>query len=51
MLNNLRNLEKLINSELSSKIKKTLIENDELLVETNENDLVEVILFLKSNEN
>ena len=50
MLNNLRNLEKLINSELSSKIKKTLIENDELLVETNENDLVEVILFLKSNE-
>ncbi len=50
MLNNLRNLEKLINSELSSKIKKTLIENDELLVETNEIDLVEVILFLKSNE-
>ena len=44
------NLEKLINSELASKIQNSKIENNELLVEISDNDLVEVINFLKSND-
>ena len=51
MSKNLKSLEKLINSELSSKIQNSSIENDELLIEINENDLIEVIQFLKSDEN
>ena len=43
-------LEKLINSELSSKIKSSIIENNELLVETDEAELLDVVQFLKSNE-
>jgi NADH-quinone oxidoreductase subunit C len=41
----------LINSELSSKIQKSLINNEELLIEVNEKDLIDVVQFLKSNEN
>ena len=48
---NLYDLEKLINSELSSKVKKSLIENDELLIEIDEVELIEVVQFLKLNEN
>jgi len=51
MFNQLTKLEKLVNSELSSKVLKSIIENKELLIEINENDLVEVIQFLKANEN
>jgi len=47
---NLNKLEKLINSELSSKIQSSLIENNELLIEINENDLIQVVQFLKSDE-
>ena len=43
-------LEKLVNSELTSKIKKTTIAFNELLVETSEEELINVILFLKSND-
>ena len=50
MLENLKKLEKLINSELTSKIQNSLIENHELLIEINERDLIEVIQFLKFNE-
>ena len=50
MLKNLQTLERFINSELSSKIKKSIIENDELLIEINFQDLIEVVQFLKSNE-
>ena len=50
MFENLRKLEKFINSELSSKVHKSIIENDELLIEIGENDLIEVVQFLKSNE-
>jgi len=46
----LKELEKLINSELTSKIKKTSITFNELLVETNEEELINVILFLKSHD-
>ena len=47
----LQSIEKLINSELSSKIQSSIIENYELLVETDEKDLIDVVQFLKSNEN
>ena len=50
MISKLQNLEKLINSELSSKIQNSSINNEELLIEINENDLVEVVQFLKLNE-
>jgi len=51
MISKLQNLEKLINSELSSKIHSSSIHNQELLIEIGENDLVEVVQFLKLNEN
>ena len=51
ILENLKKIEKLVNSELSSKIQNSLIEHDELLIEINENDLIDVVQFLKSNEN
>ena len=50
-LKRLQVIEKTINSELSSKIKNSSIKHDELLIEINDNDLVDVVQFLKSNEN
>ena len=50
MLENLKKLEKHINSELSSKIHSSVINNDELLIEVVENNLTEVVQFIKSNE-
>ncbi len=49
-MDNLLKLEKLINSELASKVQNSFIKNNELMIEINENDLIEVIQFLKSNE-
>ena len=49
-LENLQRLEKLINSELASKIQISEIKNAELLFEVNEEDLIEVIQFIKSND-
>ena len=46
----LKELEKLINSELTSKIKKTTISFNELLVDTSEEELINVILFLKAHD-
>ena len=51
MILQLQKIEKLINSELSSKVKSSSIDNDELLVEVDEKDIVDVVQFLKSNEN
>ena len=51
MLEKLKDLEKIINSEMASKIKKSSIDNNELLVEIDEKDLLDVIQFLKSKEN
>ena len=51
MISKLQNLEKLINSELSSKIYSSSITNEELLIEISENDLLDVVQFLKLNEN
>ena len=46
----LTKVEKLINSELTSKVKSSIVENDELLIEIDVNNLIEVVQFLKSNE-
>jgi len=46
----LKEIEQLVNSELASKIKKTSILFKELLIETADEDLVDVILFLKSHD-
>ena len=46
----LQKLEKLINSELSSKINNSSMVNEELMIEIGENYLVDVVQFLKSNE-
>jgi NADH-quinone oxidoreductase subunit C len=46
----LKELEKLVNSELTSKIKKTTIAFNELLIDTSEEELINVILFLKTND-
>ena len=50
MLENLKKIEKIINSELASKVQQSVIINEELTVEINLNDLVEVVQFLKSND-
>ena len=51
MILKLQNLEKLINSELSIKVLNSVILNEELLIEISDNDLLEVVQFLKVNEN
>ena len=51
MISNLQNLEKLINSELSSKVQSSSINNEELLIEINDKDLIDTVQFLKLNEN
>ena len=50
MLENLKKIEKIINSELASKVQQSVIINEELTVEINVNDLIEVVQFLKSND-
>ena len=50
MIESLKKLEKFINSELASKIQKSIIEQNEFLIEINEFDLIDVVQFLKSNE-
>ena len=50
ILDNLQELEKLVNSELASKVQRSIIENNEFLIEVNEVDLIDVIQFLKSNK-
>ena len=50
MIENLKKIEKIINSELTSKVQKSSVINQELLIEINELNLIEVLQFLKSNE-
>ena len=50
MFENLKKIEKIINSELASKVQQSVIINEELTVEINVNDLIEVVQFLKSND-
>ena len=48
---NLIDLEKKINSELTTKIKKTEIKHNQLYINIDSEDLINVTLFIKSNEN
>jgi NADH-quinone oxidoreductase subunit C len=48
---NLIDLEKKINSELTTKIKKSEIRHNQLYVNIDSEDLIDVTLFIKSNEN
>ena len=48
---NLIDLEKKINSELTTKIKKTEIKHNQLIIEIEKDDLIDVTLFLKTNKN
>jgi NADH-quinone oxidoreductase subunit C len=50
-MQNLIDLEKKINSELTTKIKKTEIRHEQLYINIDNEDLIEVTLFIKSNEN
>ena len=51
LLKNIQELEKTINSELTSKIKKSTIAFNEILIETDIDNLLNIIQFLKSNDN
>ena len=48
-MKNLEDLEKKINSELTTKINKTEIKHNQIYLDTDKDDLVEVCLFLKTN--
>ena len=48
---NLKDLEKKINSELTTKIKKSEIRHEQLYVDIDHEDLIDVTLFFKSNKN
>ena len=48
-MKNLENLEKKINSELTTKINKTSIKHNQLYIEINKEDLIDVALFIKTN--
>ena len=47
----LKKLEKKINSELNTKINSSKIKNDQIYLNIDSNDIIDVILFLKNNEN
>ena len=48
---NLIDLEKKINSELTTKIKKSEIRHEQLYINIDKEDLIDVTLFIKSNKN
>ena len=50
-MQNLIDLEKKINSELTTKIKKTEIRHEQLYIDIENKDLIDVTLFIKNNEN
>jgi len=47
----LQKLEKIINSELNTKINSSKIKNDQIYLNIDSNDIIDVILFLKNNKN
>ena len=50
-MKNLIDLEKKINSELTTKIKRTEIKHEQLYINIDNEDLIDVTLFIKSNAN
>ena len=49
-MKNLIDLEKKINSELATKIKKTEIKHNQIYIEIEKDDLIDVTLFIKTNK-
>ena len=49
-MNTLEDLEKKINSELTTKINNTEIKHDQLYIKIDKDDLVDVTLFIKTNQ-
>ena len=49
-MNNLEDLEKKINSELTTKINSTQIKHNQLYIEIDKDDLIDVTLLLKTNK-
>ena len=47
-MNNLEDLEKKINSELTTKINSTKIKHNQLYIEIDKDDLIDVTLFIKN---
>ena len=47
-MTNLEDLEKKINSELTTKIKKSEIKHNQIYIEIDKEDLIDVTLFLKT---
>jgi len=50
-MQNLIDLEKKINSELTTKIKKTKIKHEQIYIYIDNEDLIDVTLFIKNNDN
>ena len=48
-MNNLVDLEKKINSELTTKINSSSIKHEQIYINVNSSDIIEVISFLKTN--
>ena len=49
-MNSLKDLEKFINSELSTKIKSSKVKHNQIYLNVSNEDLIDVILFLKTNK-
>ncbi len=49
-MKNLIDLEKKINSELTTKINKTYVKHEQVYVEIDKEDLIEVVLFIKTDQ-
>ena len=49
-MNNLINLEKKINSELTTKINSSEVKHEQLYLNVDSEDIIDVLLFLKTNE-
>ena len=49
-MNNLIDLEKKINSELTTKINNTFVKHNQVYVEIDREDLIDVVLFIKTNQ-
>ena len=50
-MENLIDLEKKMNSELTTKINKTSIKHNQIYVQIDKEDLIDVVMFLKTNKN
>ena len=49
-MKNLIDLEKKINSELTTKINKTEIKHEQMYIEIDKDDFIDVVLFIKTNK-